>query len=804
MASKPGKEVTVEVKNNNGRSRSKSRTRSQSRGRDKSVKITVNSKPKGRGRRGRNTRQSAQRVANIVNKQLRKSGVTGPKPAITQKAVATLGTVGANTSNGTELEASIFLNPVLVKDSSGSNAFGPLQALGAQYSMWKLNYCVVKLTPMVGQSAVSGTVARISLNPTATPSSTSWSGLGARYHIDAVVGKPVTFKLKPAQLGGPREGWWLTNTNDNAQDTLGPSIEVHTFGQTQRTYQTGAYDGPLFLLELSASWAFSGYSANPSLVNLEKDTDSNVAVTFAGSAGNPLTMEVPVGSLFAQRTAARSVQPSEYARASGTSTSETVWQVVGTAVDVISAAIPPPFGWLIKGGWWFVKQVAGAPRSGTRRYYVYASYQDALTNKPAICTGGRADGRSTRSTVQTALQFTQMNEPSTGIGQTVVTLGRAIPDNNTQWKLVFNPANVGPNTPNSGIYLAGTYETHTLDIGINRASAFSRVHLIVKVNAPKLFNEEWEPLPNPTPIPGLRLYGGETHVGDVLLRAQVRGPDGADAFTATAYLVTMGRDLVPRTSSLFRLVKADANSWMQTNNGTGAADWSLSRGVWYIMLSFSGATSTGWHWSNANLTNGMKIYSTVFSQLYNPVPRIYTMMLEMVGGPIPSLLKENEEVGEQEVEDLEFELARQHNAISDEERWCDTCDAAEPPPSEEEDVSEEETDSETESDEDEIDEVDRFDLHDSSGSEPEDDDVENSRVTLLNTLVNQGMDILRAAKISKRAYPTHSEKIKRSVYMDCLATGCSPASAWSEACKAARRATKSQEPQISESRGHAE
>ncbi|ULF47966.1 MAG: capsid protein precursor [Raccoon dog astrovirus 4] len=787
MASKPGKEVTVEVKNNNGRSRSKSRTRSQSRGRDKSVKITVNSKSKGRGRRGRNTRQSAQRVANIVNKQLRKSGVTGPKPAITQKAVATLGTVGANTSNGTELEASIFLNPVLVKDSSGSNAFGPLQALGAQYSMWKLNYCVVKLTPMVGQSAVSGTVARISLNPTATPSSTSWSGLGARYHIDAVVGKPVTFKLKPAQLGGPREGWWLTNTNDNAQDTLGPSIEVHTFGQTQRTYQTGAYDGPLFLLELSASWAFSGYSANPSLVNLEKDTDNNVAVTFAGSAGNPLTMEVPVGSLFAQRTAARSVQPSEYARASGTSTSETVWQVVGTAVDVISAAIPPPFGWLVKGGWWFVKQVAGAPRSGARRYYVYASYQDALTNKPAICTGGRADGRMTRSTVQTALQFTQMNEPSTGIGQTVTTLGRAVPEPDTIWRLVFDPANMGPTQPNAGVYLAGTYTSDTLKIGLTISeNRFSTVHMIVRIGNPKLFNQEWEPLPDPVPIPNLRLYGGITHIGDVLLKAQIQGPSGAATqFTATAYVVRMKTTVTPRTSNGWHITKEAQYSYMQVAQASNGANWGLNQGVWYLMLSFGNGANNTWYWSHEAIASTMKIYPTVFSQFLNPVPRPYTTMLEMNNATIPTLLEE-------------------HAAISEEERWCDTCDAAEPPPSEEEDVSEEETDSETESDEDETDEVDRFDLHDSSGSEPEDDDVENSRVTLLNTLVNQGMDILRAAKISKRAYPTHSEKIKRSVYMDCLATGCSPASAWSEACKAARRATKSQEPQISESRGHAE
>nr|QHJ69109.1 SG reporter [Vector pO2RL] len=129
MASKSNKQVTVEV-SNNGRNRSKSRARSQSRGRDKSVKITVNSRNRARRQPGRDKRQSSQRVRNIVNKQLRKQGVTGPKPAICQRATATLGTVGSNTSGTTEIEACILLNPVLVKDATGSTQFGPVQALG--------------------------------------------------------------------------------------------------------------------------------------------------------------------------------------------------------------------------------------------------------------------------------------------------------------------------------------------------------------------------------------------------------------------------------------------------------------------------------------------------------------------------------------------------------------------------------------------------------------------------------------------------------------------------------------------------
>ena len=46
-------------------------------------------------------------------------------------------------------------------------------------------------------------------------------------------------------------------------------------------------------MELSSAWCFTGYAANPNLVNLVKSTDKSVDVTFEGSAGTPLIMNVP-------------------------------------------------------------------------------------------------------------------------------------------------------------------------------------------------------------------------------------------------------------------------------------------------------------------------------------------------------------------------------------------------------------------------------------------------------------------------------------------------------------------------------
>nr|QEV86930.1 capsid protein [Mamastrovirus 2]QEV86986.1 ORF2 [Mamastrovirus 2] len=814
MASKSGKEVTVEVNNTNGRSRSKSRPRSRSRGRSKAVKITVNSRGSSKGRQsGRSKRQSSQRVRNIVNKQLRKQGVTGPKPAVCQKATATLGTVGSNTSGTTEIEACILLNPVLVKDATGSTQFGPVQALGAQYSMWKLKYLNVKLTSMVGASAVNGTVVRVSLNPTSTPSSTSWSGLGARKHLDVTVGKNAVFKLRPADLGGPRDGWWLTNTNDNASDTLGPSIEIHTLGQTMSSYKNEQFTGGLFLVELASEWCFTGYAANPNLVNLEKSTDKNVAVTFEGSAGAPLVMNVPETSHFARTAVARSAQPTTLARAGERTTSDTVWQVLNTAVSAAELVTPPPFNWLVKGGWWFVKLISGRTRTGQNSFYVYPSYQDALSNKPAICTGGLPSSARLRTATPTTLQFTQMNQPSLGHGATPTIFGVAIPEPDTIWRLVFDPTNVGPTRPNHGIHLTGNYTSDTLRIGPSiSGNNFSLVHMIVRVENPKLFNRKWEPLPTPDPIPNLRLYGGTTHIGDVLLKSQVQGPSGASTpFTATAYVVVMRASATPRTSNGWNTTKAAQYSYMQVAQTTDAAEWRLLQGVWYLMLSFGNGANNTWYWSHSAITSSTKIYPTVFSQFLNPVPRPYTTMVELDDIAIPAL-HDGDGGGADELDagDLvhEIELSRSYAGWVEGEH-CDTIDTAEPPPFEREDVSGEETDIETESDEDEDDEVDRFDLHDSSGSEPEDDDVENDRITLLNTLINQGIEITRAAKISKRAYPTLAEKVRRGVYMDLLTTGVTPSAAWAEACKQARKASRrvnqnSLPASTSESRGHAE
>jgi len=419
MASKA---VSVEVKT---QPQAKPRPRSQSRGRNKNVKITVNSKPTTapNRRRRRNRRPMSQHVNQLVKRQLARSGATGPKPSISQKATATLGTVGANTSGNAELEMCMLSNPILVKDNTGSTAFGPIQALGAQYSLWRIKTMHIKLTPLVGSSAVSGTVVRMSLNSTATPSSTSWSGLGARKHLDVVVGRSATFRLNMRDLGGPMEGWWKTNTNDSGL-TTGPAIEIHTLGKTKSTYQNADFTGGLFLCEVMAVWEFANYSSNPSLASLLKGTTPPETISFSGSAGEPLIMEAETTTQIAMAIASAS-QLGVTATNGGEPVADTIFQIVNTGVEGVAAVVPPPFNWLVQGGWWFVKKMVGRTNSTKARHVVYASYEDALSNKPAICTGQLPSNANTSLTGK--LNYTQMNAPSTGFNESAAPVQRFIP-----------------------------------------------------------------------------------------------------------------------------------------------------------------------------------------------------------------------------------------------------------------------------------------------------------------------------------------------------------------------------------------
>lgn len=347
-------------------------------------------------------------LTRAIKRELKREGIDGPKVSVQQKITATFGLIKPNTTGNTELELNFFLHPALAKEANDGSAFGPLQALAAQYSLWKLKHLAIRFTPMVGASAVSGTVVRVSLNLSQSPGVSNWSGLGARLHMDMHPGQTSTFYLRGDQVAGPRDGgWWFTDTNEEGSQSAGPIVEIHTMGLTRSTFRNEDWTGPLFLVEGIGMWQFANYNVKPALGSLER-REGTSKVEIRASASQPITMVMNSADTIAQFMDA--AEPEIAAVPTGQAVGETIFQVIDVGAKIAQNISPPPFGWLIKGGWWFVKKLLGKARDGTSEFVVYASLQDAQNNKPAVASSSLT-GLNQQTT---DLMVTQINSPNVG------------------------------------------------------------------------------------------------------------------------------------------------------------------------------------------------------------------------------------------------------------------------------------------------------------------------------------------------------------------------------------------------------
>lgn len=329
--------------------------------------------------------QDTRQVRNFVRRELRKR-VDGPKAAITQTASLTLGTLGTNGSGNLEIEGVAHLNPLLIKEQTAASGAGPVQALASQYSMWRCLSLKVVLVPTVGASAVSGTVARVSLNQPGAPAQTTWSGLGARKHVDVTPGRRIEFKLNRRDMQGPRDGWWYTDTSNGVQSSAGPTIEIHSYGKTVSTFQATAWSGELWLVEMRATWQFTNWNMNPRLLSLvdTKIAEGNVKLS-SSAAGAPVVLSVERSANLPLET--QHAQNPHHANGNP-SVSEVIWRAADVGIKVVTSELPPPLSWLIGGGWWFMKRVFNAPvgngvdAATVDGYYIYATAVDAELNNP--------------------------------------------------------------------------------------------------------------------------------------------------------------------------------------------------------------------------------------------------------------------------------------------------------------------------------------------------------------------------------------------------------------------------------------
>nr|BAX00194.1 ORF2 [Porcine astrovirus 2] len=326
---------------------------------------------------------------------------------VAQRIVTTLGTVGSNGSGDIETELAILLNPCTMKETTASNSYGPLQIFASTYTLFQIRSLKLHLRPLVGSAPVSGTVVRMSWNPACNPTQTSWSALGARKHSDTTPGRDGRFTLTARDLLGPKAGWYRTNTKGEPMMAFAGSLEIHTLGETRSTYKNEKYTGGLFLAELDVLWAFKDYSQQPGLTNLLKG-DSGGNATIKTDDEGRLILTTPGTSTLAR--AART-----------TTASEIIWMVTDAIITAGASAFPAPFSWLIRGGWWFLKRIAGAPtRSGDEQFMIYASINDARAGAPCIAS------TTVSSPINIGqLHFQQITPGNTGIGDGLPSL-RAI------------------------------------------------------------------------------------------------------------------------------------------------------------------------------------------------------------------------------------------------------------------------------------------------------------------------------------------------------------------------------------------
>nr|URG87087.1 capsid protein precursor [Caprine astrovirus] len=342
---------------------------------------------------------------------------------VVQKIVTTLGTVGSNGSGNIETELAVLLNPCTMKEATGSNSFGPLQIYASTYSLFSMRSLRLHLKPLVGSSAVSGTAVRMSWNPTNNPTQVSWSALGARKHSDTTPGKDGRFFLSARDLKGPKDGWYKTNTKGDPMLSFAGSLEVHTLGETRSTYQNGQFTGGLFLAELETVWAFKDYSQQPGLMNLVKGDSPGDAKITTDETG---------------RVILKTATSTALARAAATtSAAEIIWMVTDAIITAGASAFPAPFSWLLRGGWWFLKRIAGAPvRAGEETFVVYSSINDARADVPCI-----ADTANAQEVNIGQLYFQQITPGNTGIS-TDIPQSRVVYDQFYGFDTVFTPTTV--------------------------------------------------------------------------------------------------------------------------------------------------------------------------------------------------------------------------------------------------------------------------------------------------------------------------------------------------------------------------
>lgn len=421
MADKAGPQKKRVSRRGRGRSRLRSRSRSRSRNRVKKTVTIVETKKTPSKSILKKELENHERKDRKRFRKIEKK-LNGPKIHDRMAVTTTLGVLTGNSDNNLERKMRALLNPLLLKSQNTGASASPLSLRASQYSMWKIQKCVVKFVPLVGAANVAGSVSFVSLDQDATSSQPeSPDTIKAKVHAEVSIGQRFNWSIQSRYLVGPRSGWWGMDTGESPTDTVGPALDFWNLYRTVNTLQTGstsqAYIAPLFSIEVFTVYVFSGYEPKPALATMTNSTfESQQGVTITNGSNGELLLNVPQQSGLAERLREKEVPQRGQNQAGGVG--EVLWAVASGAVEGAAEALGP-WGWLLRGGWWVIKKIFGQSSENANDVYVmYSSIEDANKDSRIYQTVS-----GTVPVQQGPLVLTQISAPNVNQAGGVVQVG---------------------------------------------------------------------------------------------------------------------------------------------------------------------------------------------------------------------------------------------------------------------------------------------------------------------------------------------------------------------------------------------
>lgn len=380
------------------------------------------------------TTRQEKKTMRTLERRLRKLETkdNGPKTQSVMTTTLTLGPIEGNNQDALVRKMRQWLNPCLLRPADSEEQSTPLTVRASQYDLWKPDRVTVKMQPLAGKTMVTGTLFLVDLDQEASAAKPeSIDSIKARPHREVPIGKLCVWNIPRRFLQGPRAGWWYVDTNEDPSQSMGPGLNFWAHMQTinllgaaqlykvedgpdpptelRGTRAGNSYTGPLFLAEVTVTYAFANYNPKPTLAQLisvhdehvlqkngstqPSDANPEIKTVDLANEKNPylenddsgdmsINLVVPEGGTLLALADALDPTPAHLMRADvpQKEKAETFWSVAGDTVNTISGFLGP-WGWLLKGGWFVVRKIFGPKdsRAGAKgtRYKLYSSVENA-------------------------------------------------------------------------------------------------------------------------------------------------------------------------------------------------------------------------------------------------------------------------------------------------------------------------------------------------------------------------------------------------------------------------------------------